>query len=271
MTCIEVKELLDEFVSGELDEKKEAEISAHLEGCPDCKREMEELKAMKESLGAFVKDSERSLADSVMSEIRKELYPVKRLPFIARHIGLAASLVVIVALFAFSSLERRDGKSAPELNGADLKFSTTGEAETLEGSFYAPSVPPFELEEPVEEELPSAEPNYDVNREFVTEDGIFIEYPAESPSTEELKASKDEEHFFVSSNLTLEIPVKGDIDEIKALAEKRFEKISVSTDKIIIAYVKPSDVFLFLKENEIEAKEIFVSDDELLHVALVFD
>lgn len=53
MTCLEVQELLSAFVDNELDDDKMNKVQEHLEKCPSCKKDVEELKDVIAELSSF--------------------------------------------------------------------------------------------------------------------------------------------------------------------------------------------------------------------------
>lgn len=101
MTCEEIRALLSEYLDGECDLCDA--VSEHLASCPSCKEEYEKLISLKERFKEFVPEPEKSVADGVVAVIRGERVRGKR-PFIVRHIGLVASLVIIVIMAVYIRL-----------------------------------------------------------------------------------------------------------------------------------------------------------------------
>ena len=176
MTCEEIRERLSEYLDGECD--KSEDVAKHLEGCPECQREYERLVTLSKSFENFVEESEKSVADSVVATIRGE--KMKKTPFFVRHIGLAASLVLILVLvlytrlFPYNAKEERgepsgetvtlkaeilDIKNSANLKG-DLQFaisdaSPRDDVEIEETAPEAPMEEAFEAEEPMSEPMES--------------------------------------------------------------------------------------------------------------------
>lgn len=224
MTCFEVKELLSEYIDGECE--KSAEITEHLENCKDCKKEYEELLKLKASFKVFVPRSERSLADSVISEIRRETFPEKKIPFIFRHIGLVASLAIIVTV-------------------AILALPKTENAEKSMKDAPAPSEESEEVYifESVKKE--SAENNSFATEEILTEP----EYADISKSEEYLVPTDDRAQITLpeaSLNVSLVLPE----EELIRAFDEEFEVEVI--DGGIKTYEEHDEILNFIYQNEYE-------------------
>lgn len=128
MTCEEIRARLSEYLDGECDERDE--VARHLESCAECKREFEKLVTLSKSFEGFVKAPDRSVADSVVSVIRQE--KMKKTPFFVRHIGLAASLVLILILALYTRFFPYNTKEESAEIGDVSGKTVTLEAEILD-------------------------------------------------------------------------------------------------------------------------------------------
>ncbi len=123
MTCEEIRGKLSEYLDGECDEAEA--VAKHLEKCPECQKETERLISLRKELESLVKAPEKSLADSVVAKIRQE--KMKKTPFFIRHIGLAASLLIILVLVIYTKVFPYGAKEESAEIG-----DTSGETVTLE-------------------------------------------------------------------------------------------------------------------------------------------
>ena len=105
-------------------------MAKHLEDCPECRSELEKLALLSNSFDGFVEESEKSLADSVVSVIRGE--KIKKTPFFIRHIGLAASLVLILVLVVYTRAFPYGAKGDNTEACAPERETVTLEAEILD-------------------------------------------------------------------------------------------------------------------------------------------
>ncbi len=177
MSCNKYSDLISLYVDNELEEGKE-ELLAHLEECEECKKEYEELLELKNKLSTLVKESDRSLSDEVMRKINK-----KKTPFIFRHIGVAASLVVIALLAVFTMGEKYTQEEDTAVNNSMVSENAPSIKNSLDtaplekteydDTFYAFCVLPDAEESVVETEsmvaLPEAPKKDSVNLTLQTE------------------------------------------------------------------------------------------------------
>lgn len=72
MRCDEVRSLLDPLVDRELPDNEASAITAHIDDCPDCRRELDELTVLHERLGAVPRsEPPEGLQDSIMKAIEE--------------------------------------------------------------------------------------------------------------------------------------------------------------------------------------------------------
>lgn len=96
MSCEEIKKLLDEYITGELEESLQEKIREHIEGCPGCKREYEDLKNFKSELKSLSEEVPQGFDEKLKDKIRKEKKTAFRW---TNHFGAGmAAAVVLVCL-----------------------------------------------------------------------------------------------------------------------------------------------------------------------------
>lgn len=239
MNCKEVMELLGELIDGECENDKE--ILSHLESCEDCKREYDELVKLKKRFKDVVEESNTSLADSVVSEIRKELYPQRKTPFLLRRIGLVASLVIIACLAIYSSLPKPESDKAEEVKNTaseNSKYAIIKDAVA-------------ELEEEAEpESAPSPVPSFENHTDKAECESVYQCYSDDSA----LKGQ-------VSTVCipSFEIIVAADISLLNSVLEDKIEIISCEEDKITIPSEDTELALGILSMNSIQPSTINLS------------
>ena len=104
MDCKEIKVMLNALVDGEVNDSDREIIMSHIAECEDCKKEYEELLAIRDAFGNLgCALPEGKLAESTMKEIYKKVYPEKKKSFLFRHMGTVAALF-IVAIFCIYTM-----------------------------------------------------------------------------------------------------------------------------------------------------------------------
>ncbi len=105
MNCEQTRENLAAFIDGELDDGTATEIQAHLEGCGECRDELEMLRQTARALEGFLEPRamKESVADSVLSALASQKGR-RRVPLrtrLAWALTGAAAAVFILAIFGF--------------------------------------------------------------------------------------------------------------------------------------------------------------------------
>ena len=96
--------MLNALVDGEVNDSDREIIMSHIAECEDCKKEYEELLAIRDAFGDLgCALPEGKLAESTMKEIYKKVYPEKKKSFLFRHMGTVAALF-IVAIFCIYTM-----------------------------------------------------------------------------------------------------------------------------------------------------------------------
>ena len=114
MDCKEIKVMLNALVDGEVNDSDREIIMSHIAECEDCKKEYEELLAIKDAFKKFDTPLDGKLAESTMKEIYKKAYPEKKKSFLFRHIGTVAALFVIAVFFIYNATSKSKDMAVEE-------------------------------------------------------------------------------------------------------------------------------------------------------------
>lgn len=119
--CDEVRELINEYIDGELDDGTAASVAAHIEVCPDCRRLYESLTSADTAVAALSDDVPDTLHEKIMSAVGCAQKADRRAARIRRFtgfvgVGVAAMLCVGVGIFAINKKMQSD----TPYNGADI-------------------------------------------------------------------------------------------------------------------------------------------------------
>jgi Putative zinc-finger len=149
MNCEEIKDLLSEYLDGELDQRERKLVEEHLENCPGCAEELDGLKDCLKNLGSlknvepppdFLSQVHTRLEyqSAFKTAIKKIIFPIRfKIPL--EVAGLAAAAVLIVYLLNISP----EKQSVPPLQmtgsgisreGADKSLRITGATRSLSRS-----------------------------------------------------------------------------------------------------------------------------------------
>lgn len=121
-SCDEIKNLLSEYIDGELDKEAEAEIAAHIKDCKNCSEELEILKLIKDTASDSLEEPPYSIAQKVTEKInrdKKRKNKILRFPLYAG--GAAAACFMIFV--AVSSLNHGIMKKNAQLS--EERYDTT--------------------------------------------------------------------------------------------------------------------------------------------------
>lgn len=102
MTCAEFRDRIPAYRSGNLDEKENELVGAHLATCPACQEEAHD----QESCLAFLKtiddiDPAPAVWNRIQSEIRREAAPIRRRYSMGPWIRFAAAASVLIGILSF--------------------------------------------------------------------------------------------------------------------------------------------------------------------------
>ncbi|NCC68004.1 MAG: hypothetical protein EOM14_07380, partial [Clostridia bacterium] len=92
--CEKYIELISRLVDGELSKEQEAELRAHIDVCPECRRVYDAFSAISDALGSDIAEVPEGLAKGVMYRIGKTQKTSKPRFFVfGRFTAVAACLV----------------------------------------------------------------------------------------------------------------------------------------------------------------------------------
>ncbi len=136
MDCNKALENLSALIDNEVSDKEREELLLHIAECEACREEYERLidikaqfKSLDRELRIAISKSAASPADKAMEEIYKEAYPRRAFPFLMRHIGTAAALILVVALFLLAK-RVPPAEESLKFNGATMKDSVALESQS---------------------------------------------------------------------------------------------------------------------------------------------
>ncbi len=96
MGCENYRDLISAYIDGELNETEEKELLDHLNDCPSCRKEYEELKAIVEMVGDVGEEElPENFHNEVMAKLRATAVPKKKKTPWARYTSIAASICAL--------------------------------------------------------------------------------------------------------------------------------------------------------------------------------
>lgn len=189
MDCNEVKVQLYALMDNEVTDSEREKLLSHIAECDDCKKEYEELKAMKNEFRKLDVKLDGALADSTMKKIYAKAYPQKKNPFLLKYMGTAAALIIIAGMFIFAKLTpQKDSQKENVSENKPIKTLQLENASFKDGSKNNAPKPDTGAEtESVR--LPKEESTdvTNTNTVYDTEDDVFHYTEAEDPFKEESK------------------------------------------------------------------------------------
>lgn len=177
--CEKYIEQISALVDGELDPRQEAELRAHIDSCPDCRRVYDAFSAISGALGEELAEPPEMLAKGVMFKIKasKGKGAERRFSF-GRFTAIAAcAAVIIFAAARFMPFLGAGNSAPPPASAYSANAGGTPDQESASDIRvpYAdvdPSVPPTNITEPTggESEGDSTAPKFQ-DEESVTQFG----------------------------------------------------------------------------------------------------
>lgn len=119
MDCKDVKETLGALIDNEVSDTEKEALLSHIAECEECRKEYEELQALKKDFAKLDTKLKGALAESVMQRVYAESFPKKKKPFFIRYAGTAAAIILVCTLFIYTRLfpvneESQDNAFSPE-------------------------------------------------------------------------------------------------------------------------------------------------------------
>ena len=136
MNCEKIRELLYDYVNGELDAKTSEEIRAHIDTCEECKKEYEFVLGMLDSLNCAEYEAPAELHSVIMSGVAEEKKRVRRIRLIKKLTAIGASaavfaLVVNAVLTALKPFDKAPESPSPNENDNSQVQSIVLSADTV--------------------------------------------------------------------------------------------------------------------------------------------
>lgn len=143
MDCEWFRKIVYELAAGELPEEQAAAAAAHMESCPDCKREYESCLIIAKNLKLLGEaEAPAELSDNVMREISSVKKP-SRINAVKFGSAAAAALLILAGTAAVNPLmklrnENKNQANITESNEDVNKEDINNEKELEDGAFIAP-------------------------------------------------------------------------------------------------------------------------------------
>lgn len=122
MSCREIRDLLSDYVDGELSSAAERRVGEHVDGCQACRRTLTELSSLLDAAGALARDvePERNLWSGIEQRIQQPEPAVARGSWwSASWVGLAAAAVLVLAVILQVSREDEPLPASPSPDVAE--------------------------------------------------------------------------------------------------------------------------------------------------------
>ncbi len=103
MTCLEALEYISRDIDGDLNEFEKEELQKHIESCPSCKKEYEEMKSIVDSMrNEEMLDLPSGFHDELMDRINESkvvpLKSVNKKPYYKKYTAIAAAIAVFAVV-----------------------------------------------------------------------------------------------------------------------------------------------------------------------------
>ena len=261
--CEAYQERMTAGLAGELSPEEEAELRAHLEKCPACRAEFEELSRTWKLTEAMLEATalDETLPDSNRAEIRRAMNPRRRFPAVRAFWKIAAMFLVCAAVLCVVLLSAPENRRHVRLD----VFQSSGEKLESIAALKKSSVPAKgnRAEKPMapaRDQVPAAE--------AVT----LASSAADSPGKAERHAAADvSKSGMASTNMTFKrktcllrennAPVSGTAEETLTLAFGDFPEIGEKEISAVTAFFRKNGIRLEPDEIRLrkESFEIRVS------------
>ncbi len=97
-TCKYFRSLADQYIEGELTAEQMRELEAHLAECEECRREFDELRALKSAVRSSAQELPEGLHSRIMDAIKAEPKPKKKALILRRSALSAACFFICLSL-----------------------------------------------------------------------------------------------------------------------------------------------------------------------------
>jgi len=111
MECQGVKNLLSEYLEGDLSDLQKAQVNQHLSSCKDCAAELETLKRLVKGLGSLKKvTAPPDLLDGIHRQLGKKAF-LSRFKVPLEAAGVLASIILVVLFINQLGIVKKEGRS----------------------------------------------------------------------------------------------------------------------------------------------------------------
>ena len=149
MSCEDIKDLLDEYITGELDENGRAAVEEHLSFCVVCRNEYDELKALKNELKELTEKVPEGFEERLNEKIKKEEHRIY-LNVSRFGISVAAAVVLICVISIGYGTGHNQGLD-DRLNGIGSGWDTAKSTDQMSEEYEEPGVAEPEQNDTVKE------------------------------------------------------------------------------------------------------------------------
>ena len=271
--CETYQERMTDSLAGELSPEEEAELRAHLEECPACRAEFEELSRTWKLTGAMLDATalDGTLPDSNRAEIRRAMNPRRHFPAVRALWKIAAMFLVCAAVLCVVLL------SAPkERRNVRLDvFQSAGEKLDSIVAIGESSVPAKESREEktmAPDRLPAAEAVVMASPAAVSP-GKTERCAAADASISGMTSKKKAFKRKASALRENNVPVSGAAEETLTLAFGDFPEIGKKEIPAVIGFFRKNGISL--EENEIriqgESFELHVSVPRMAQIRIFLE
>jgi predicted anti-sigma-YlaC factor YlaD len=115
MNCEKFKNMIAEYISGELEDKDRIELTSHLEHCADCRKELDIETEILNSLSENIYNIPEGLNEAVLSKLNERKHPF-RINFMRYAIAASFFFLVIMSYFMFDPAVEKPAVAATDTN-----------------------------------------------------------------------------------------------------------------------------------------------------------
>jgi predicted anti-sigma-YlaC factor YlaD len=122
MDCLKSNELMNAYLDDFLNESEKQEFLEHIDICPKCQKELDEMRLMLDILhdtGKIEKEPPQELKNSVIRVLMVQQAPTKIIAFWRPFAAIAAGIVIIIALYSSGILTNSTNFLSPQKSTAN--------------------------------------------------------------------------------------------------------------------------------------------------------
>ena len=223
-SCKYFRSLADQYIEGELTAEQTRELEAHIAECEECRREFDELKALKDAIRSSRAELPEGLHERIMSAVKSEpkKKPARRHVFYrgaaisAACFMLCISFVVILSMMPFGkSGSGNDVPDDPLYASTEAVMTEISEEKSEVADVLAP------LDTVAEPEIPTTENVAEPTEATRLEETMTVAEGAPVSSTATPSESPAPE---VTASAETDVPVDGAADAVEPETTKHYFK-----------------------------------------------